>query len=177
MKVRGLTLIQASTPEFAKGCLRKSVETILGAGEEESVKELFAAWKEEFKKLPFEEVSIPKSVNTFTKYLHHPKGAGAHVRGAMLYNAMLDKYDIANKYKKVKEGDKIRYAYLKQPNYFSSDVISMLDKYPTEFLDRAEINWDVQWEKVFENAISGIFTTIGWKMKTDSDDCSIEALF
>lgn len=173
LKIRGLSLIQSTTPEYAKDKLRKVVEIIFDIQDRDGVIKHFEGWKEGFKQLPFEEASMPRGVNTFNKFVINPKGAGAHVRAGMKHNQLLDKYGISDRYRKIEEGDKIRFAYLKQPNYIGYDVIAMGDRYPKEFEDKCEIDWDIQWDKVFTTQLESIFETIGWSIDTE-EKVSIE---
>ena len=175
LKTRGLSLIQSVTPQFARDKLKKSVELIFSTRDEKTVKDEFAAWKEEFMSLPFEEVGMPRSVTTFTKYENGATGAQAHIRSALTYNRNINIDKIDKKYKKIHQGDKIKFVYLKVPNKFESNVVACLDKFPTEWVKDAPIDWDLQWEKCFTSQLEKIFETIGWNIS--DDDVSLEDFF
>jgi len=175
LKTRGLSLIQSVTPQFARGKLKKSVELIFETKDEKLIKALFAEWKAEFMALPFEEIGMPRSVTTFTKYENGAPGAQAHVRSALCYNKYIKEYGIDKKYKTIRQGDKIKFAYLKLPNKFNSNVVCCLDKFPVEWKDEISIDWDLQWEKCFTSQLKKIFETLNWNVSEDS--ISLEDFF
>lgn len=168
LKVRGLSLIQSVTPEFARQKLKQTVELIFDVRDYKLVMKKFKEWKKEFIKLPFEEIAMPRSVTTFNKYVINSAGAQAHVRAALLYNRLIKEHKIDNKYPEIHEGDKIRYAYLKQPNEFNSDVIACLDKFPKELVDKLRIDWETQWDKCFLSQLEKIFEALNWKINDDN---------
>lgn len=175
LKTKGLTLVQSTVPEYAREKLGQALEIIFEYKTRDAVFKKFEEWKDGFKKLSFEEASMPRGVATFDKYVQGAGGAGAHVRGAMLYNRMLDKMQLTHKYRKIVQGDKIRYAYMKQPNYLLTDVLAMGDRFPDEFRELAQIDWEVQWEKCFVSQMKKIFDTLNWRI--DDNDVSLESFF
>jgi len=175
LKTRGLSLIQSVTPQYAREKLKKSVELIFETKNEQTVKDMFAKWKEEFMSLPFEEVGMPRSVTTFNKYENGASGAQAHVRAALCFNKYIKENKLDKKYKTIHQGDKIKFAYLKEPNLFNSNVIACLDKYPEEWKSITPIDWDLQWEKCFTSQLKKIFETLNWNVSEDS--ISLEDFF
>ena len=142
-------------------------------GTEDDVQTFIANFKEEFKKLPPEEISFPRGMNGLATYSDtvtmYKKGTPIHVRGAIIYNHNLKQLDLEKKYQKIQEGEKIKFTYLKMPNHFKSDVISYPSRLPKEFeLDRY-IDYDVQFEKAFLEPIKVILDCMEWKAeKTNS---------
>ena len=175
LKTKGLTLIQSTTPAYARKRLKKSIELIFDTRDEQLVKSELKKWKEEFMTLPFEEIAMPRSVSTFNKYLQGASGAQAHVRSAIRFNEMLEESGLDKKYRKIHQGDKIRFAYLKEPNIFGTDVISCLDHFPTEWEGKTPVDWNKQWEKCVLSQLDKIFDKIGWNISEDT--VSLEDFF
>ena len=67
------------------------------------------------------------------------------------------------KYQKIKEGEKIKYCYLKMPNPLHENVISILHTLPKEFGLELYIDYNLQFEKSFLDPLRAILNVIGWK--------------
>ena len=72
-----------------------------------------------------------------------------HIKGALIYNHKIKQNKLLNKYPLIQEGDKIKFVYLKQPNPFTSNVITYITKLPKEFDIHNFVDYDIQFEKVF----------------------------
>jgi DNA polymerase elongation subunit (family B) len=69
----------------------------------------------------------------------------------------------------IKEGEKIKFIYLKEPNTIQSDVIAYPNSLPEEFGLHQYIDYDTQFEKAFSTPLQSILEAINWKLeKTDS---------
>ena len=63
----------------------------------------------------------------------YSKGTPSHVRGSLLYNHYVNKFKLGLKYEKIREGDKIKFLYLKEPNPIKENTVAFVTKLPTEF--------------------------------------------
>jgi DNA polymerase elongation subunit (family B) len=90
-------------------------------------------------------------------------GTPIHVKGALLYNHAIKQRKLDKKYDTVKKGEKIKFCYLKTPNYLGEHVISTPGKLPKELDLEHMIDYDVQFQKAFIEPIKGILDTIGWE--------------
>ena len=76
---------------------------------------------------------------------------------------------MSKKYQQIKEGEKIKFIYLKQPNTIRSDVISFLSSIPKEFDLEQYIDYDTQFDKSFLEPLKIVLECINWKVeKTNS---------
>lgn len=167
LKIKGIEVVRTSTPQFVRDKLKESLELIFKTADRDKVAEFVDQCKKEFMTLPFEEIAFPRSVSTFTKYIGATKGIPIQVRAAMLYNNFIE-HNKLSKYRTIFEGDKIKFAYIKEPNAFSSNAIGCLDVYPEELEQTLQIDWDTQWQKAFEAPMEKIFTACGWDLKETS---------
>jgi len=172
MKVMGLEMVKSSTPSAIRVKMKQLIKLTV-TGNEQQVQDFIAEFREDFKSLPPEEISFPRSVNGLMTYTSagqiYTKGTPIHVRGALVYNYFLKKYDLTNKYQIIQEGEKLKFTYVKQPNPFGENVISYPSRLPPEFGLDNYIDYDLQFDKAFLDPIKIILDSIGWQTeKTNS---------
>ena len=175
LKIMGLQMVKSSTPAVIRDKLRDSLGTILH-GTEEDVQRYVADYRSVFNKLGPEEIAFPRSINDIQKhskeYHAHPKGVPIHVRGALLYNYHIHNLKLDKKYQPIKDGDKIKFLYLKTPNPIHENVIAFPDVLPEEFGLSQFVDYDKMYEKTFLDAIQNILDSLNWSavQKATLDD-------
>jgi DNA polymerase elongation subunit (family B) len=172
IKIQGLEAIKSSTPSSCREKIKESLKIIL-KGSEQELQDYIANFKDEFKQLPIEDISFPRSVNGLDTYsdskMIWSKGTPMHVRGALVYNHMIDELNLTRTAQKIQEGEKIKFIYLKEPNIFKTDVISFVNRIPKEFNIEQFVDYEMQFEKSFVDPLIIILDKIGWKAtKTSS---------
>jgi hypothetical protein len=165
MKVMGLEMVKSSTPSAIREKMKESIGIML-RGTEQDIHKFIADFKEEFKKLPAEEISFPRGLNGLSKYMDavslYKLGTPIHVKGAILYNNYLKQNNLTKKYPLIQEGEKIKFTYLKLPNHFKDMVISYPSRLPKELGLDKYIDYDVQFDKAFLEPIKVILNCLGW---------------
>jgi hypothetical protein len=96
------------------------------------------------------------------------------VKGALLYNKMLADLKLTKVYPAIKEGEKLKFAYLKAPNPLKDTVISYPMRLPKEFNLHSYIDYDIQFDKTFIDPIKTILVTVGWEIEKQN---SLESFF
>jgi hypothetical protein len=89
-------------------------------------------------------------------------GAPIAVKGAILYNHLLEKHKLSNKYPFILGGDKIKFVHLREPNIYQSSAFSFITSFPKELDVYNLIDKEEQFEKSFIQPISFILTKINW---------------
>ena len=89
-------------------------------------------------------------------------GAPMHVKGAILYNHLLEKNKLSNKYPFIAEGDKVRFVNMKQPNIYQSSAFSFITSFPKELDIMDRIDYDTQFTKSFVEPLKFITEKINW---------------
>ena len=176
IKVMGLEMVKSSTPAVIRDKLRDSIEVIL-KGNQADLQNYILEYRKEFEKLPVEEIAFPRGVNGMKQYAGSPiysKGTPIHVRGALLFNHYTKKMGLDKKYQPIRDGDKIKFVYVRKPNPFQEDVIAFSQELPPEFELHSYIDYDKQFEKVFLDALQIIIGSLGWNT---SEQSSLEDFF
>jgi hypothetical protein len=68
-------------------------------------------------------------------------------------------------YEQIRDGEKIKFAYLRKPNPFHSHVIGATHGCPPEWKIEQWIDYTQQFEKAFLAPLTAILTVIGWTNK------------
>jgi len=165
LKIMGIEAIKSSTPSACRDALKEIFKVIISGSESETQKSILN-FKNYFSTLPPEEISFPRGVSDINKWrdrnLIYKKGTPIHVRGALLYNKLVKDYSLSKKYEEVRNGEKIKFCYLRVPNTIKENVISFPEYLPQEFGLQKYVNYDMQFQKTFLDAIEPILTVIGW---------------
>ena len=185
LKVMGVESIKSSTPEFCKSRINNSIDIMLNNTNEELI-DYLGVVKSEFMKLSVEDISSPRGINDIEKYtadsivvdsfgdaedeesITYKTRTPIHVKAAIFHNKLLMEYDLTKWYQPIENGDKIKYTYLKSPNPIGNNAIAFDGKLPEEFKLHKYVDYEMQYEKTFLNAIKSITTVIGWTTEVDS---------
>ena len=166
LKIMGIEAIKTSTPAPCRKFL-KDAFTLLMSGTEDEVIDYIEECRTQFNKLPPEEVAFPRSVSNVEKWKSssdmYNKGCPIHVRGAILYNHWTVKKKIDHKYATINNGEKIKFCYLKTPNWMHENVISFIQDFPRELDLDKYIDYELQFNKSFMEPIKAILDCIGWE--------------
>jgi hypothetical protein len=182
LKIMGIETTRSSTPEYVRKHLKEAIHITMNGTNDEMIS-FIEKCKSEFYSLPAEEIAFPRSVNGMSKYydkaLIYKKSTPIAVKGALIYNHYIQKYNITKKYKKIMEGDKIKFIHLKKPNPLGGiigedQIISFPNVLPKEFGLHEFIDFKVQFEKSFIDPLTTILNTIGWSTEKKN---TLESLF
>ena len=181
LKIMGIEAVKSSTPAPCREKIKEALKIIMN-GDEESLNSFIQNFRTEFMSLPPEDIAYPRSCNGVKKFAGEStlfaSGAPIHVKGAILYNHLVRKQKLQNKYPLILEGDKIRFLHLRQPNIFQSTAFSFITNVPKELDIRSKIDYDVQFEKSFVEPLKFITDKIDWNIDTGyGEQGSLEDFF
>lgn len=168
IKVTGLEIVKSSSPAKVRVALKDCVSIILN-GSEEKLQNAVAEFKKVFNSLAVEEISFPRGVNGLYKYVDstkiYKKATPIHVRGSILFNKILSDKKLDSEYEYIKDGDKIKFCYLKTPNHIKENVIAFPEKLPKEFGLQEYIDYNFMFDKTFIEPLKSITDCIGWHLE------------
>ena len=168
LKVMGIESVKSSTPAACRENIKKALDILIN-GDEKSLNTFIQNFREEFLTLEPEQIAYPRSCNGIRKWSGDAelfrKGAPIHVKGAILYNHLIKKNKLGNKYPNIQEGDKIKFLHMKQPNVYQCSSFSFPSQFPKELNDIADsIDMEEQFEKSFIEPLRFITDKILWKI-------------
>ena len=167
LKMMGIEAVKSSTPAMCRQKIKDALELIMKSDEKE-LNKFVIDFKEEFNKVKPELISFPRSVKGLSKFFDSSttfiKSTPIHVKGALIYNNKLKQNKLVYKYPLIQEGDKIKFVYLKQPNPFTSNVITFITKIPKEFNIHDFVDYETQFEKVFVEPLTLILNVLKWSI-------------
>jgi DNA polymerase elongation subunit (family B) len=160
LKVMGLESIKSSTPAIVRKMITETLRLCM-QGRQDELWAFVEKSEREFKAASFEEIAFPRTCNGIEKYAHQEKSVPIHVAGALAFNRHLEKTGLTE-HEPIREGEKINFVYLRQPNPFGSHVMAALQGCPDEWQVEQYIDYNAQWDKTFLQPVNVILTAAGW---------------
>jgi DNA polymerase elongation subunit (family B) len=180
LKVMGVESVKTSTPQYCRDKIKELISVMLYNTQNE-FHERVVDIKDEFYKLPVEDVAFPRGVSDIDKYVEIKenisifnndddeitvkKGASIAAKASIHHNKLLIEKELLNWYQPITNGDKIKFVYLVQPNPIKNNAIAFDGELIQEFGLHKYVDYDTQWEKALYEPVKKIATIIGWNME------------
>jgi len=177
LKVMGLEIVRSSTPEYVREKLKEAVKICLTKTELD-LHAYISKVEAEYKNLSPEQIAFPRGVSGLEQYASstsiYVKATPMHVRASLLYNWHLKKQGLEKRYEQIREGDKIKFLYLKTPNHIGENAIGFIGSIPREFGLEKFIDHETMFQKSFIEPLNTILSGINWSIKPQA---TLEDLF
>ena len=190
LKIMGIESVRTSTPGLCRGAIKETIRKIMQE-DEESAQEYIAAFKKKFFASAPVDIAFPSGCNGLQKYEptvknsenqniefdktgRYLKHTPIHVKAALVHNALIAKLGIESDTPFIREGSKIKYVYLKQPNPLQETVIAFDNFIPDAFGISAYIDVETQYQKTFLNPVEKLLEIIDWNA---TETISLEDFF
>jgi len=172
LDVKGLDVKRSSFPTYFKEVMETVLMDILKAEDKDIIDDKILKYKREMSEQYFVDIAKNSAVKDMSKYVfknqaigEFMKGTPAHVKAALTYNQLLKYYKAPYKYEPMKDGDKIKWVYLKN-NPLGLDSVGLTGyNDPKEILDLVEqyIDYDLIWQKELENKLDDFYKAMNWE--------------
>jgi DNA polymerase elongation subunit (family B) len=175
LKVTGIKAVMPSTPQIVREAMKETF-SILMTGDEEQLHAYIEKFRREFVGKPFSAIGMPRGVNNLEKYRNaatvYRSACPIHVRASLVYNKLIEDFNLISEYEQIYSGDKIKFGYLRLPNPSRENVIAVINDLPKEFGFERFIDYDKQFEKTYLHPLNDIISVIGWntEKKATLDD-------
>tara|TARA_Y100000289_G_scaffold60271_1_gene67090 strand:- start:218 stop:877 length:660 start_codon:yes stop_codon:yes gene_type:complete len=182
LKIMGIETTRSSTPQVVRDSLKEAINLILTT-DEDTVIDFIDKFKTQFFKYTPEQIAFPRGVNGLFRYADknciYKKSTPIAVKGSLIYNHYVKESGLSKKHRKIMDGDKIKFLYLKKPNplggaFGLDQVISFPNDLPKEFGLTPYVDYEKHFEKAFLEPLKNILETVGWKTERVS---TLEDLF
>lgn len=165
--MKGIEAVKSSTPKICREKF-KSLFTILVNGTQEDIQKEVADFQKVFYSVKPEAIAFPRSVSNVKKYeqkgaVPYIKGTPMNSRSAIMYNKMVKDRGLGGTHPLIRNGDRLKYIFLKPGNPTKENVIAFIDKLPPEFELHSWIDYDLLFNKTFVEPLQLILTALKWK--------------
>ena len=172
LDVKGLDVKRSSFPTYFKEVMKTVLLDILRSVDKKEIDTKILDYKKEMEDRPFIDIAKNSAVKGMSKYTtktqvlgEFKKGSPAHVKAAITYNQLLAFYKVPYKYEPMKDGDKIKWVYLKK-NPLGLEATGLKGHNdPPQILKLVEqyIDYDKIWEKELENKLDDFYKAMDWE--------------
>jgi DNA polymerase elongation subunit (family B) len=178
MVMKGIEAIKSSTPKICRTEF-KDIFNLLINGTEKDIQKRVLEFEQIFAEHPIEKIAVPRGVSNIKKYMqktepYYIKGTPQNSRAAIMYNKRVKDMGLQVKHYYLKNGDRLRFVFLKKGNPTKENVIGFIDKFPPEFELDKWIDRDALFDINFRKPLQLILDAIGWKNTATS---SLEDFF
>jgi DNA polymerase elongation subunit (family B) len=161
LDVKGLDVVRSSYPAAFRKFMGEILIEILRGDTETQITDKVYNFKKELVNMDVVKIAKAGAVKNLTKYMpkkkqqtamfQFPSGCPAHVKASIAYNQLLIHFGLENQFAPLKDGDKIKWVYLKQ-NPFGLDAVG-LNGYsdPKEIMDL--VTTYIDYDKIFEREL------------------------
>ncbi len=161
LKMMGIEAIKSSTPSVIRGMITTALKMFM-TGKQEDLWTYIEKCETEFRAAPFEEVAFPRSCNGISKHTRDDKGLPIQVAGALTYNEYLTRTGLDKSEEPIRDGEKVKFAYLREANPFRSHVIAATQGCPPEWDVEKWLDYTKQFNKTFLEPLNAILNCAGW---------------
>ena len=181
LDVKGLDVVRSSFPKAFQEFMAKMLKDILMGKSNSEIDESLLDFKKNMPNLPVNKIAKGGAIKELSKYddgswrpgdsvANFEKGTPAHVKAGIAYNRLLKFFKCPFKHEPIRDGDKVKWVYLKT-NPLGLEAVAFKDyNDPKDIMDFVEtyIDRDGIYKAELENKVDDFYNALKW------DKASIE---
>jgi DNA polymerase elongation subunit (family B) len=172
LDVKGLDVKRSSFPKAFQTVMANVLISILKGSTEEEISDMVMEFKKNMDTYSFTDIAKNSAVKNLSKYIPAKrtalftteKATPAHVKASIMYNDCLKHFNAPYKYEPMKDGDKIKWVYLKD-NPLGLDGLAFtgwndppeIEKFIETYIDHNKI-----FERELKHKLQDFFDSVGW---------------
>jgi len=178
LDVKGLDVVRSSFPKAFQDYMSGMLKDILMGKDNDYVDKKLLDFKKSMMTLPVNKIAKGGAIKELSKYdngkwrkdsglqiANFEKGTPAHVKAGISYNRLLKFFDCPFKHEPIRDGDKVKWVYLKQ-NPLGLDTVAFKDyNDPKEIMDFVEqyVDRDMIFKAELENKLDDFYKALKWE--------------
>lgn len=179
-KYTGVEVVRTTMPDPVKPYVKNIIETMLMTRSQSKTDEALKQAYDVFKSLPVEDMAFVVGLTSFTDYTNKckqfqtPKGMPVHAKAGHYYNLILKELKIDNQYELAKQGDKLRWLYVRKNNKYNISVIGFKDQMPAEMVGLFEIDYELMFTKIIFSVVERFYNRVNWKARKPNEQITTD---
>ena len=180
LDVKGLDVVRSSFPKAFQEQMSGMLKDILMGKDNDYVDGKLLEFKKNMINLPVNKIAKGGAIKELSKYdngswrtgdsvANFEKGTPAHVKAGISYNRLLKFFNCPYKHEPIRDGDKVKWVYLKT-NPLGLDTVAFKDyNDPKEIIDFVEqyIDRDMIYKAELENKVDDFYNALKWEKVTE----------
>jgi len=180
LDVKGLDVVRSSFPKAFQDFMAKTLKEILMGKSNDEIDDSLINFKNNMINLSVNKIAKGGAIKELSKYdtikwksgsavANFEKGTPAHVKAGIAYNRLLKFFNCPYKHEPIRDGDKVKWVYLKT-NPLGLDTLAFKDyNDPKEIMDFIEtyIDRDGIYKAELENKITDFYNALGWQLASN----------
>ena len=178
LDVKGLDVVRSSFPKAFQDFMAKMLKDILMGKDNAYMDESLLEFKKNMINLPVNKIAKGGAIKELSKYddgswrkdsglsiANFEKGTPAHVKAGITYNRLLKFFNCPYKHEPIRDGDKVKWVYLKN-NPLGLDTVAFKDyNDPNEIMDFVEqyVDRDMIYKAELENKVDDFYKALKWE--------------
>jgi len=178
LDVKGLDVVRSSFPKAFQDFMAKMLKDILMGKDNSYMDECLLEFKKNMINLPVNKIAKGGAIKELSKYddgnwrkdggqsiATFEKGTPAHVKAGITYNRLLKFFNCPYKHEPIRDGDKVKWVYLKN-NPLGLDTVAFKDyNDPNEIMDFVEqyVDRDMIYKAELENKVDDFYKALKWE--------------
>lgn len=179
LEVKGLDVVRSSFPTAFRDKMSEVLIDILKGVSKQEIDDKIIDFKQKIRTWNPIQIAKSSSVKEISKYEMHgitrkigefKKSTPAHVKAAMSYNDLLKYYDCPYKYSPFKDGDKVKWVYLKDNPFHLDGLAFKGEDDPPEIIDYITkwIDTDKLFERELKSKLDDFYESLNWIVPTEN---------